>query len=222
MLVAIVDSGITLGHPHLGDAPVEAVTLEDGAGVWAPGGPDRTGHGTAAAAAILRLAPGVGLLSLRILDDELRTTRHHLDRAIREAARRGARVVYLSLGSTAPEAEALLADAVREAEEHGAICVAPAHPRGLPLWPGDLPTVLSAEADEQLLLQDLVAVPGDRPRFRLHAWPRPIPGRSPTDNFRGPSFAAASLSGRVAALLLADPHLDRAGVVTRLSLGGAP
>jgi len=201
--VAIVDSGVHAGHPHLAGAVVTGLSVEGHAEPFAVTTEfgDRTGHGTAVAAALHRVMPSAELIAVRVLDDELRCTSEALGRAIVEAVDRGAQILNLSLGSGRDEARAVLADAVGYAEERGAVCVAAAHPRGRTLYPADLPGVLSATTHRSCPLADLFVVPGPLPRFLAHGFPRPIEGRAPTDNFFGPSFAAVHLSARVAGLM---------------------
>lgn len=209
MRVAILDSGLTAGHPHLADARITGFSVEGHSapftrldGEFA----DRTGHGTAVAAALHRLMPEAELLAVRVLDDELRCTTEALAEAIRQAAEHSPDVINLSLGSGREEARAPLQDAVAYAAERGAICVAAAHPRGRMLFPADLPSVLSATTHRSCPLADLFSIPGPLPRFLAHGFPRPIEGRAPTDNFFGPSFAAVHLCGRIAGLLDEDPR----------------
>ncbi|MCO4770868.1 MAG: S8 family serine peptidase [Deltaproteobacteria bacterium] len=211
MLVAILDSGLHRGHPHLAGARVSGFGIDGDVPpfVLSDDFTDRTGHGTAVTAALHRLAPDVDLLAVRVLDDELRCTTDVLAAAIEEAARRGADIINLSLGSMREEARGPLQRAVTLATERGAVCVAAAHPRGRPLYPADLPGVLSATTHRSCPLADLFVVPGPLPRFLAHGFPRPIEGRAPSDNFFGPSFATVHLTGRVAALLAAgrDPSI---------------
>ena len=201
--VAVLDSGLTVGHPHVAGLRVRGFGLlghepplertEDFS--------DVTGHGTAVTAALHRLLPDASVLAVRLLDDELRTTTAALCDAIRLAADEGARVINLSLGSGRDESRGPLADAVAHAAERGAVCVAAAHPRGRTLFPADLPTVISVTTHRSCPLADLFAVEGPLPRFLAHGHPRPIEGRAPTDNFFGPSFAAVHVAARVARLL---------------------
>ncbi len=216
--MAIIDSGLTGEHPHIQGLQVRGFALlghseplERSADYS-----DVTGHGTAVAAAFHRLVPGIRVLCIRLLDEDLRTTTEALCAAIRHATAEGARVLNLSLGSGRPEAQAPLAAAVAEANAAGAICVAAAHPRGRVLFPADLPTVISVTTHRSCPLADLLAVPGPRPRFLAHGYPRPIEGRPPTDNYFGPSFAAVHVAARVARLLEAAPHLRFDDVVAAL------
>ena len=199
-LVAILDSGVSPNHPHLQGLTVQGYSLDGDQPPFTrtDSYSDRTGHGTACAAAMFRLYPDIELLAVRVLDDDLSTTHLNLAEGIRLAAREGADVINLSLGSQEESSRTVLADAVDEAALLGAVCVAAAHPQGQRLWPADLPTVLSAQSHRSCPLSDLYRIPGPLPRFLCHGYPRPIEGRPPTDNLYGPSLAAAHLSARVA------------------------
>ena len=216
--VAIIDSGVTPGHPHLADAVIRGFALHGDAPPLARSADssDVTGHGTAVAAALHRLCPTVPLLCIRLLDDALTTTTAALCAAIRAAADEGARILNLSLGSGRAEAQEPLAAAIDHAAQRGAICVAAAHPRGRVLFPADLDTVISVTTHRSCPLADLLVVPGPRPRFLAHGFPRPIEGRPPTDNFFGPSFAAVHVAARVARLLIDAPELGFDDVVAAL------
>ena len=216
--VAVVDSGVFAGHPHLAGIPVSGFGV---VGVEPPfrreeAFDDRTGHGTAAAAAIAWSEPRVSILAVRVLDAELRTTSAALAEAIVGAADAGASVINLSLGSTRDESRSMLAEAVAYASASGAVCVANAHPRGRSLWPGDLPTVISATSHRDCPRADLFTVRGLLPRFVAHGFPRPVEGRAPTDNFFGPSFACAHVTAAVVSLLQRSPGLEFGGVVEAL------
>ncbi len=199
-LVAILDSGVSPRHPHLQGLTVRGFGLDGDEAPFTRTGSfaDRTGHGTACAAAMFRVYPHIELLAVRVLDADLSTTHLNLAEGIRLAARDGAEVINLSLGSQEASSKPILAEAVDEALGLGAICVAAAHPQGQSLWPADLPNVISAQSHRSCPLRDLYRIPGPLPRFLCHGYPRPIEGRPPTDNLYGPSLAAAHLSARVA------------------------
>ncbi len=199
-LVAILDSGVSPRHPHLQGLTVRGFSLVGDGEPFTRSSSfaDRTGHGTACAAAMFRLYPDIELLAVRVLDADLTTTHLNLAEGIRLAAREGAEVINLSLGSQEESSQSVLAEAVDEALQLGSICVAAAHPQGQTLWPADLPTVISAQSHRSCPLRDLYRIPGSLPRFLCHGYPRPIEGRPPTDNLYGPSLAAAHLSARVA------------------------
>jgi len=218
ILVAMLDSGLTAAHPHLAGVAVRGFGLEGCSAplVRVPDFTDRTGHGTACTAALVRLAPPVEVLAVRLLDDELRTTSAALAAGIVAAAEAGARIINLSLGSRSRASAEPLARAVEAATSLGAVCVAAAHPRGADLWPADLEHVLSASTHRSCPLADLYRVEGPLPRYVTHGWPRTIEGRRPTDNLFGPSIAAVHLTARVASLLTSDPALSFGEIVQRL------
>jgi len=217
-LVAVIDSGVATGHPHLDGLALRAFSLDGDAPPLdrQENAADRTGHGTACVAALYRANPQLEVLAIRLLDEDLRTTAEALAETIRIAADEGARIINLSLGSGKAEAKPLLEEAIRYAAERSAHCVAAAHPRGRSLWPADLPTVISAVSHRSCPLRDLYRVEGPLPRFLAHGYPRPIEGRPPTANLYGPSFAAVHLSARVAQLLASEPQLPFDGIVSAL------
>lgn len=217
-LVALLDSGVTPGHPHLDGLRIRGFTLVGDTEPFTKGTgfADRTGHGTACAAAMYRLNPDIELLVVRVLDEDLSTTHTSLAEAIRRAADEGAAVINLSLGSMEDDSLPVLEAAVAYAAAAGAVCVAAAHPGGLALWPADLPGVISALSNRSCPLHDMYRVQGPIPRFVCHGYPRPIEGRPPTDNLFGPSLAAAHLCAQVARILAASPGLGLDALVAAL------
>lgn len=108
--IAIVDTGIDLGHPDLSAKLVPGVDLA-GDQPCSPG-QDREGHGThvagiAAAATNNRIggagtAPDAKLMPVRVLDSSGSGTIENVNAGIREAADRGAHVINLSLADGIP------------------------------------------------------------------------------------------------------------------------
>ena len=215
VLVAVVDSGIAAGHPHVG-------LVAGGVAITAAGEEpdfsDRIGHGTAVAAAIREKAPDAELLAVRVFDRSLATTAAALAHAVRWAAERGARVINLSLGTTNPARAPLLADAVAYAVARGALVVSARAVDGTPSLPGALAGVVGVEADwacerDALTVDDAGA--GGGAVFRASPYPRPIPGVPVEQNLRGISFAVANVSGFVARLLEGAPGATTAAEVAR-------
>ncbi|MEQ1694034.1 MAG: S8 family serine peptidase, partial [Gemmatimonas sp.] len=117
--IAVVDSGVAPGHPHVG--PVEGgVSLV----ATATDTLDRIGHGTAVAAAIREKAPDAVLVPVKVFDRALVTDARTLAEAIRWAADHECQIVNLSLGTANPEHAALLEAAVAYATAHGTHVVA--------------------------------------------------------------------------------------------------
>lgn len=99
--VAIVDSGVLGSHPQLAAASirhlrVDRLTVIEGEPV------DYSGHGTACAGIVHRLAPAACIVSVSVLDAQGRTTRDALLAALRFCVRERFDVVNLSLGIDVP------------------------------------------------------------------------------------------------------------------------
>lgn len=103
--VAIIDSGIDVDHPALGDSvDVEACvefSVDDSGVVTRTDGPHRDvyGHGTACAGIIHALAPAARLTSVRVLDDGLRGRAAAFHAGLSWAVDNGFEVINLSLGA---------------------------------------------------------------------------------------------------------------------------
>jgi subtilisin family serine protease len=217
--VAIIDSGIAAGHPHVG--PV-------GAGVWIrtdgvnSDARDRIGHGTAVAAAIREKAPAAELIPVRVFDRNLATTSAVLAEAIEWSASVGARLINLSLGTRNLAHRPLLEDALRSAVARGCLVVAAAAWEGEPCLPGSLDGAVGVLATDcprdALLVPETLGGP-----LYASPFPRPIPGVPPESNLTGVSFAVANATGLLARLLEEAPEIrTAAGMYERLAHVGVP
>jgi len=140
VVVAVVDSGVDLGNPHLaGGALAGGVDLV-GDGKGSNGFADLEGHGTAVAGQIAArridgsgvegLAPEARILSIRVFassDDQavkagLGPTIDRIAQGIRVAADAHAQVINVSLSTSADAPQ--LRDAVAYAADHGSLVVA--------------------------------------------------------------------------------------------------
>lgn len=103
--VAIVDSGVDPTHPWLEGARVAHVGVEKQGELWVlrpcePG--DQSGHGTACAGIIHRMAPEAELTSVRAFGPDGKCSRDGLIAALRYCVRERFSVVNLSLGIDFP------------------------------------------------------------------------------------------------------------------------
>lgn len=217
--VAVIDSGIASGHPHVGSV---------GAGVWIhPDGVsndarDRIGHGTAVAAAIREKAPDADLIPVRVFDRTLATTAAVLAAAIEWSASAGARLINLSLGTRNLAHQGVLSEALHSAAARGCIVVAAAAWEGEPCLPGSLAGavgVLPADCPrDMLLVSETLGGP-----VYASPFPRPIPGVPSESNLAGVSFAVANATGLIARVLEDAPEVrTAAGVYERLALAAVP
>lgn len=141
VVVAIVDSGVDAGNPHLAGTVIGGVDLV-GDGESSDGLTDTTGHGTAIAgqiaaqpvpgSGVVGLAPDAKLLSVRVfrsdgkqdVDKGFGPTSQRLADGIHWAADNGADIINVSMSQTSDSAE--LRAAVEHAAAVGALVVASA------------------------------------------------------------------------------------------------
>ena len=198
--VAVVDSGIHVGHPHIGNVAGGVGINSEGFGQ--PDFVDRLGHGTAVAAAIHEKAPDAMLLAVKVFDRSLSTSAIALVAAIDWAIGRRVQLVNLSLGTSDAEHEPALAGAVERAAAAGVLIVAAVEHQG-PRWlPGSQPGVVPVRLDWECP-RDEVGAGEDASGWFLRAsgYPREIPGVPCERNLKGLSFAVANATGFVACFL---------------------
>lgn len=197
--IAVIDSGVSPGHPHiLAERLLAGVMIAADGSLDAGEGAtvDRLGHGTAVTAAIQELVPEADILPIRVFREGLRASALALTTAIVWAAEHGALVINCSLGTTNPAHAGLFAQAVAAAGM--ARIVAPlAGPDGTPCWPGQCDGVVAVGLDWDLPRGTMRIIDG------VHfasGYPRPIPGVAARRNLHGVSFATAQVSGLIAGI----------------------
>lgn len=196
--VAVIDSGVHAGHPHVGAVEGGVSFAADGArGVDAV---DRLGHGTAVAAAIREKAPDATLVPVKVFDRELRATADALVAAIDWAVDARVQIINLSLGTANAAHETRLTAALARAAAAGVCLVAAAEQDGTRWLPGSLPHAVGVLLDwscprEQAEVQVHLDGATRRVTIRASGYPRPIPGVPPERNLKGVSFAVANVTG---------------------------
>ncbi len=196
--VAVIDSGVHSGHPHVG--VVEGGVSFDAAGTRGVDVVDRLGHGTAVAAVIREKAPEAALMPVRVFDRELRATADALVAAIDWAVDARVHIINLSLGTANPAHQQRLGQALVRAARAGIALVAAAEQDDTRWLPGSLPLAIGVTLDwDRPREQALVGVTQEgavrRIRVGASGYPRPIPGVSPERNLKGLSFAVANVTG---------------------------
>jgi subtilisin family serine protease len=146
--VAVVDTGVDLGHPDLQAKLVPGVDFVAGRNDCPPGPQDENGHGThvagiAAAATdngigVAGTAPGTKIMPVRVLDDAGEGDLEDVADGIRYAADHGAEVINLSLGELPIVGQLTvlnqeIEDAVTHAWEQGSVVVGAAGNETFPL-----------------------------------------------------------------------------------------
>ena len=213
--VAVIDSGVHPGNPHVVGAAISGVRI---IGDDPPDDDyiDRIGHGTAVAAAILEKAPGIDLVAVRVFDTTLATSAGVLARAIRWSAEHGARLINLSLGTSNPARAEVLGAAVDDATAAGAIVVSAYESNGVRWLPGSLPNVVGVELGSESNFIIQTQTPSDGcVRFAASGLPRPIPGVPVERNLSGISFSVANVTGFLARLLEGCPDIRNTTSLSR-------
>lgn len=201
--IAILDSGINRSHPHIepmGEVVVGVTIAADGTVEQDPTADDTLGHGTAVAAAILDLAPGSVLYSVKVFAERLDCPFDNVLLGLEHALAWGPHLVNLSLGTTLPMYRQPLEKLLSESLDRGVRIVAPASMSGLPSYPGSLESVDSVVEDPDRPRQ----TPEQRQRGGRDYWfsspfPRDLPGLPRAANLSGISFATANVTGYLAA-----------------------
>lgn len=189
MRVAVLDSGVHWGHPHIG-ALAGGFNAVEGAdpAQWQ----DELGHGTAVVAAIQDLAPGAEILVVKIFQRQLRTDMATLARGYEWAMGQGAELINLSLGTT----EAAHCDVLRELMAKGGTWISAAQDQGHIFYPGALAGAVGVVADAALERNQIRRTAEGY--YAASPFPRSIPGVPRERNLRGISFAVANLTGCLA------------------------
>ncbi|MBZ5627093.1 MAG: S8 family serine peptidase [Acidobacteriia bacterium] len=196
--VAVIDSGVHAGHPHInGVAGGVAITRD---GREEADYVDRIGHGTAVTAVIREKAPDAEIFAVKIFHDRLATRIEPLVRAIEWSVANGMHLINLSLGTSNPDHEAALRAVVERVRGQGIMLVAAHEDAGVRWLPGCLPGTVSVALDWDCPRDEyrIDMLPDGRTLYRASGFPRPIPGVPPERNLQGISFAVANVTGILA------------------------
>jgi len=225
--VAIIDSGVDASDPRLEGAEIEGWSIQLGAtghALLSSDYHDLNGHGTEIAVALHRLAPSAKLVAVKIMGERLRTSAELMAAGIESAARNGANVVNLSLGTPNMGKALLLRDCCANAVEMGSVVLAAAHPKGERAYPADLPETIGVASHPDCPIDKFFYFHPKRfPRkqwgvlsdkFLTHGYgQRPDGTRG---RYRGSGLATAYLSGVAACLAEALPKHDSARILQTL------
>ena len=200
--VVLIDSGVNVTHPHIRElGEVHAAYAVDGSGVLVQGAEqaDALGHGTAAAAAILDLAPGTELHSIQVFRDQPVCPFEVVIQALERAIDLEPQLINLSLGTTQQAWRAELEAPIARAVGAGVTILSPAAHGGLPSLPGCLVGVTGVLMDAGLERN----APELRESGSTELWyasphPRELPNLPQTANLAGVSMACANLTGHLA------------------------
>jgi subtilisin len=216
VMLAVLDSGISEGHPHFASCrflqSCEVVESGNFIEVRDCDGSDGLGHGTGVAGIIHKLAPGAGIMSIRVLDGGLRRQRHEAIRlGVRHALSKEAMILNCSFG--VPGAPYLLpsykcwTDEAFLMDRHVVTASSNASVV-MPEWPGHLVTTHSVTAGDYGE-HEWKYRPGQQIAFEAKGVDVEVPSAGGGHAcLTGSSFAAAHFTGLLARLLSAFPELS--------------
>jgi subtilisin family serine protease len=199
--VAVIDSGVHAGHPHISGIAGGISIGPDGT-IDETSFADTLGHGTAVMAAIQEKASNAEYFAVRVFHGSLRSTARALFRAIEWAIEQRMHIINLSLGTRNADHAEPFVRLVSQAAASGISLVSARETDGQRCFPGCLPGVLGVSLDPHC----------DRDRYRVQqtangiaflasGYPRPAPGIPKERNLQGISFAVANMTGFAARTL---------------------
>lgn len=224
IVVAIVDSGIDVRNPNLEGAEIEGWAIQLGAtghAMLSADFSDKNGHGTEIALAVRRHAPEAKLVAIKIMGDRLRTSAELMAAGIETAARNGAHVINLSLGTPNMGRALLLRDICAKAVDMGSVVLAAAHPKGERAYPADLPEAIGVASHPDCPIDKSFFFNPKRfsrkewgvlsDKFLTHGYSGRADGTR--GKYRGSGIATAYMSGLCACLREARPDADAHTIV---------
>jgi subtilisin family serine protease len=209
--VCILDSGVEVGHPLVGDveeAVVISLSDEGETIVEQDVEGDLCGHGTACAGIIRALAPECRLVSARVLGAGYTGSGPVLLAGLRWAVERGFDVVNMSLSTTKSQFVGALHEIADRAYFGRTVLVASAHNMPVPSYPWRFAAVISVGSHEGSDPYELYANPD--PPVELYARGLELDVAwlgGGTLRVTGNSFAAPHVSGLCALVLGKHPEL---------------
>ncbi len=191
--VAILDSGVTPSHPHIGNVLDGIAITPQGTAVDYT---DWLGHGTAVAAAIHEKAPQAGLLIVKIFGRKLAATIDQLLMGLEWALDQHADFINLSLGTQNEIHRERFRPSIERCLRMGSRIISARTMNGVACFPGSLPGVIGVEPDPEISRDEIRY--SDNLTF-ASPYPRPIPGVASERNLQGVSFAVANVTGYLCA-----------------------
>ena len=186
--VAVIDSGVHVGHPHIGPVAGGISILPNG--TIENDFTDHLGHGTAVMAAIQEKTPDADYFAVQVFHTSLRTSVASLLRAIGWAVENEMDIVNLSLGTV----NGKCSEEFQALASQGPLLVSAKETEGILCYPGCLPGVVGVSLDWDCPREEYRET---ETGFAASGYPRPVPGVAPARNLNGISFAVANMTGLI-------------------------
>jgi subtilisin family serine protease len=193
--IAVIDSGVHAGHPHVNGVAGGIAFTPDGREENEFS--DRLGHGTAVTSVIREKAPGAAIFAVKIFHDSLATRIQPLIRALDWSVENGMHLINLSLGTSNQEHRGVLVSALERVRAKEILLVAAFEESGIRWLPGTLPGASPVALDWDCPRNEYrtSTLADGRTLYHASGYPRPIPNIPPERNLKGISFAVANVSG---------------------------
>src|ERR687897_733495 len=208
--VCILDSGIEVGHPLVGEVEgAVAVQVEDDeVSVVEDTEGDLCGHGTACAGIVRSIAPDCRIFSVRVLGAGFTGSGTALLGGLRWAVEQGFQIINMSLSTTKSQFAGMLHEVADMAYFRRAVLVASAHNMPVESYPWRFSSVISVGRHEEPDAEPFYYNPSPPVEFFARgvdveiAWLGKARARS-----TGNSFATPHMSGICALILGKHPEL---------------
>lgn len=210
--VAIIDSGVEGDHPWVEGRLVESVAVrldKKGDAEVVPDEPiDLYGHGTACAGIIIGLAPEVEIVSVRVLNEELKGKGAAFVEGLSWAIEQGVQVANLSLSSKSEALYPVFHELADEAYFRNVVLVSAANNVNVASYPSLFSSVVSVAAHAEPDPWRLYYNPNPPVEFGAWGVDVPIAWKDGTETVAtGNSFAAPHVAAMAALIVSKHPGL---------------
>lgn len=208
--IAIIDSGINAGHPHVGRvAGGLALGLDQKGQMWEHTDfSDTIGHGTAIAGVIRYKIPHAQIHAVKIFNQSLEASSLLLTSALLWAVDQNFKIIHLSLGTKKEDMIKELDRICLEFQQKGTVIIASAGSPDDRIFPAAFKSVIGVYWNRSCDESTIIYHPEKPIEFGAYGYPRELPGLPRDKNFYGHSFAAAHITAKAARLLEEYPEGD--------------
>lgn len=207
--VALLDSGIDMNHERLYNKPITAINLQEDGNSFKVSNSieDAYGHGTALAGIIYEHVPQMELLSIRVLNEKLKSTTTLLIKAIEIAIEAKVHIINLSLGLVTNENIEQLHKVCNKALEEGIFIISAYNNEGLDSYPAAFLNVFGIKSEFTLRKNGYRVDKNTLDVFANGCYQKVLWKENSYRYVKGNSYACAHFTGILAKLLMEYPEV---------------